>query len=251
MSETADDGKKVFFLYPQSVIQDELITFLLKNEFEVYFLNDHQKAIRLFRKFNNSLCFINIDDGLKEDEWENYIKSLKADPATKGVQIGILSYNNDPDLIQKYLMDVGVECGFVQLKLGVKQSTDIILKVIEVNEAKGRRKFVRVNCENDPKVLLNFSHKEYSYKGQIIDISSVGVACRFPETVSVDNKTILHKIQLNLKGSLIQTDGIILARRSDNEKILIIVFNPRPKESELEKIHRFIHKILQKEMDKF
>ncbi len=247
---TTSDGKKVFFLYPQSVIQDELITFLLKNEFEVYFLNDHEKAIRLFRKFNNSICFINIDDGLKEDEWEKYIISLRANSGTKGVQIGILSYNNDPELMQKYLMDIGVECGFVQLKLGVKQSTDIILKVLEVNEAKGRRKFIRVNCENDPKVLMNFSHKEYNYQGQIIDISSVGIACRFQETISVENKTILHKIQLNLKGSLIQTDGIILARRSDSEKILIIVFNPRPKESELEKIHKFIHKALQKEMDK-
>lgn len=167
------------------------------------------------------------------------------------IQVGILSYNNDPNLMQKYLMDIGVQCGFVQLKLGVKQSSDIILKVLEVNEAKGRRKFVRVNCENDPKVLLNFSHNEFSYKGQIIDISSVGIACRFQETVSVENKTILHKIQLNLKGSLIQTDGIILARRSDSENILIIVFNPRPKESELEKIHKFIHRALQKEMDKF
>lgn len=250
MSE-AGNNKKVFFLYPQSVIQDELITFLLKNEFEVYFLNDHEKAIRLFRKFKNSICFINIDDGLKEEEWEKYITSLRADPETKEVQIGILSYNNDPDLMQKYLMDIGVECGFIQLKLGVKQSTDIILKVLEVNEAKGRRKFVRVNCENDPKVMVNFSHREHSYQGQIIDISSVGVACKFSESVSAKNKTILHKIQLNLKGSLIQTDGIILARRSDNERILIMVFNPRLKDLELEKIHKFIHKTLQKEMDKF
>ena len=247
----AENSKKVFFLYPQSVIQDELITFLLKNEFEVYFLDDHEKAIRLFRKYKDAICFINIDDGLKEDEWEKYIIGLRSNPETSGVQVGILSYNNDPSLMQKYLMDIGVQCGFVQLKLGVKQSSDIILKVLEVNEAKGRRKFVRVNCENDPKVLLNFSHNEFSYKGQIIDISSVGIACRFQETVSVENKTILHKIQLNLKGSLIQTDGIILARRSDSENILIIVFNPRPKESELEKIHKFIHRALQKEMDKF
>lgn len=250
MNESSD-GKKVFFLYPQSVIQDELITFLLKSEFEVYFLKDHQKAVRLFRKFNDAICFINVDDGLKEDGWEKYITSLKADSKIKGLQIGILSYNNDPELMQKYLMDIGVECGFVQLKLGVKQSTDIILKVLEVNEAKGRRKFVRVNCENDPKVTLNFSHKEYSYKGQIIDISSVGVACRFQEIVSVENKTILNDIQLNLKGSLIQTDGIILARRFDSEMILIMVFNPRPKDIDLEKIHKFIHKTLQKEMDKF
>ncbi|MEA1911787.1 MAG: PilZ domain-containing protein, partial [Spirochaetota bacterium] len=64
MSES-DNGKKIFFLYPQSVIQDELISFLLRNEYEVYFLNDHVKATKLFKRFSNSICFINIDDGLK------------------------------------------------------------------------------------------------------------------------------------------------------------------------------------------
>ncbi|MEA1911727.1 MAG: PilZ domain-containing protein, partial [Spirochaetota bacterium] len=173
MNETAA-GKKVFFLYPQSVIQEELISFLLKNEYEVYFLNDHIKAKRIFRQFNNSICFINIDDGLKEAEWGEYISSLRSDSEIKGLQIGILSYNNDPGLMQKYLMDIGVEAGFIQLKLGIKQSTEIILKVLDANEAKGRRKFVRVNCENDQRVVLNFNHKDSSYEGQIIDLSSVG-----------------------------------------------------------------------------
>jgi len=248
MSE-AGNGKKVFFLYPQSVIQDELISVLLKNEYEVFFLTDHLKATRIFTRFTNSICFINIDDGLKEDEWEKYIKNLKSNAKTSSVQIGILSYNNDPELMQKYLMDVGVECGFIQLKLGVKQSTDIILKVLEVNEAKGRRKFVRANCEKDPRVVMNFAYKEASYEGKILDLSSVGFACEFPEPLPINNKTVIQKIQLNLRGSLVQADAIVLSRRYDSEKILVMVFNPRLKEAELEKIHNFIHKTLQKTID--
>lgn len=248
MSES-QDGKKIFFLYPQSVIQDELISILLKNEYEVYFLNDHVKATRILKRFPNSICYINIDDGLKEEEWEAYIKNLKADEAIKNLELGILSYNNDPNLMQKYLMDIGVKCGFIQLKLGVKQSTDIILKVLEVNEAKGRRKFVRANCENDPRVIMNFGYKESSYEGRIIDISSVGIACEFNDTIPIDNKTIIPKIQLNLRGSLVQADAIIISRRHDSDRILVMVFNPRPKEAELEKVHNFIHKTLQKTID--
>lgn len=250
MNDT-EDGKKIFFLYPQSVIQQELISFLLKNEYEVYFLTDHQKAINIFKKFANSICFINIDDGLKEVEWEKYINNLKSDEITKGVRIGILSYNNDPGLMQKYLMDLGVECGFIQLKLGVKQSTDIILKVLEANEAKGRRKFVRASCNDDPRVVMNFVHKESNYEGRIIDISSVGIACEFPTTLPIKNKTVLPNIQLNLRGSLVQANAIILSRRYDSEKILVMVFNPRLKEFELEKVHNFIHKTLQKMIAKF
>lgn len=248
MNEVSD-GKKVFFLYPQSVIQDELISFLLKNEFEVYFLTDHLKAKRIFRRFPNSICFINIDDGLKEPEWAEYIANLRSDSEIKKVQIGILSYNSDPNLIQKYLMDIGVECGFIQLKLGVKQSRDIVLKVLEANEAKGRRKYVRVNFENDARVVLNFSHEDSSYEGQIIDLSSVGVACKFPDKIPIENKTMLQKMQLNLRGSLVQVDGFIISRRFDSERILVIVFNPRPEELELEKVHTFLHKTLQKQID--
>jgi len=248
MSESTD-GKKIFFLYPQSVIRDELISSLLINEYEVYFLNDHIKATRIFKRFKNSICFINIDDGLKETEWEQYIKSLKINKETAEVQIGILSYNNDPELMQKYLMDLGVGCGFIQLKIGVKQSTDIILKVLEANEAKGRRKFVRANCEKDQRVVMNFGYKESSYEGSIIDISSVGIACEFPEPIPIENKSVIPKIQLNLRGSLVQADAIILSRRYDSDKIIVMVFNPRPKELELEKIHNFIHKTLQKTID--
>ncbi len=247
--DESPNGKKVFFLYPQSVIQDELIAFLLRNEYEVYFLNDHLKASRIFKRFTNSICFINIDNGLKEPEWEQYIKDLRSDSEIKGLQIGILSYNNNPVLMQKYLMDIAVECGFVQLKLGIKQSTDIILKVLEANEAKGRRKFVRADCTKDSRAVLNFSYKDSFFEGKIIDISSVGLACEFNQTIPIDNKTILHKIQLNLRGSLIQVDGLILSRRFDSERILVIVFNPRPKEKELDKIHIFIHKTLQKNID--
>ena len=250
MSETGN-GKKVFFLYPHSVIQDELISFLLKNEYEVYFLTDHLKATRIFKRFTNSICFINIDDGIKEDEWETYIRKLQSDKELSNLQLGILSYNNDPNLIQKYLMDIGVECGFIQLKLGVKQSKDIILKVLEANEAKGRRKFVRANCEKDQRVVMNFGYKESNYEGSIIDISSVGIACEFPEPVPIDNKTVIPKIQLNLRGSLVQADAIILSRRYDSEKILVMVFNPRLVEAELEKVHNFIHKTLQKTIDMY
>jgi hypothetical protein len=228
-----------------------LISVILKNEYEVYFLNDPSKAIRIFKRFGNSICFINIEGGLDETEWTEYITGLKGNPEIKGLQIGILSYNNDPELMQKYLMDIGVECGFIQLKLGIKKSTEIILKVLEANEAKGRRKFVRANCEKDLRVVMNFNYKESSYQGQILDISSVGMACSLPTEIPIDNKSMLNKIQLNLRGSLVQLDGIILSRRHDSNKILVIVFNPRLKNKELEKVHIFIHKTLQKLIDIF
>ncbi len=48
-------GKKVIFLYPQSVIQEKLVTEIMKNEYEVYLLHDHEKNLRLIKKYNNSI----------------------------------------------------------------------------------------------------------------------------------------------------------------------------------------------------
>jgi hypothetical protein len=98
---------------------------------------------------------------------------------------------------------------------------------------------------------MNFGYKDSSYEGKILDLSSVGIACKFPSPIPIDNKTVIPKIQLNLRGSLVQANAIILSRRYDSENILVMVFNPRLKESELLKVHNFIHKTLQKDLDKF
>ena len=68
-------GKKVFFLYPHSVIQNEMVIELIRNEYEIYLLFDHMKTVRLLEKYNDSILFINIDEGLMENEWEKYIKA--------------------------------------------------------------------------------------------------------------------------------------------------------------------------------
>ena len=71
-----------------------------------------------------------------------------ASPDTGSVQIGILSYNEDRELAEKYLMDIGVQCGFIKLKLGLQESIAIILKTLEATEARGNRKYVRAKLQN-------------------------------------------------------------------------------------------------------
>lgn len=244
-------GKKIFFLYPQSVIQEDLIFFLLGKGYEVYTLSDHIKAQKLFKRFEDSICFINIDGGLKESDWEKYIIDLRSDSEIKNLQIGILSYNSEQTLMKKYLIDIGVECGFVQLKLGLEPSQEILLKVLKVSEAKGQRKFVRVSCEDDSRAVINFTYGDSRYEGQIIDLSIVGFACRFTDRIPVENKTVIHGIQFNLRGVLFQTDAIILNRRSDDERIAVLIFHPEPGETEHQKLYKFIHFTLQNHINMF
>ncbi len=238
-------GKKVIFLYPQSVIQEKLVTEIIKNEYEVYLLHDHAMNIRFIQKYNNSILFINIDDGLKEPEWEKYIKDIMNNENTKDVHIGILSYDENKELAQKYLMDIGVSCGFIKLKIGLKESTEIILKTLEVNEAKGQRKYVRVSCKEYKNASFNAKIEGDVHSGYITDISSVGMAITFDNAVSLKVKTLLSDIQLRLRGIICMVTGVVIAIRKGDTNTYVIMFVKNMNAETKNKIYNFIYSILQ------
>lgn len=254
MSDAQQDqnllGKKVFFLNPPSVIQDEMISDILKNEYEVYLVRDPIKTVRLMHKYPDSILFVNIDFNSKEVDWEIWIKAMMDDPATKDVRIGILTYNKDQALAEKYLMDLMVPCGFIKLTLGLKESTDILLKALEANEAKGRRKYVRVMVPETTPAPFNVVAQGNTQTGRIVDISSVGMACLFDKFVNLKAHSVLESVQLRLKGSLCMINGIVMGTRNDHGQIsYIIMFDPKMTADTRAKIRSFIFSTQQAIMD--
>ena len=242
-------GKKVFILYPHSVIKDELLDFLIMSGFESYVLHDHKRALKLLAAFPDSIMFINIDEGMSEKEWETYIRGIQENPATENSHLGILSYNTDQRLMQKYLMDIGVSCGYIQLKLGTKESTRIMLSVLEANEARGKRKFVRAFCENETSATVNIKSSSGFYYGKILDISAVGIAAQFEKFDPLPTNSIIREMQLKLRGGLVLTNAILIGRRG-KEKVWIFLFDvPRMNPDHKLIIHRFIKYTLQHYID--
>jgi len=245
-------GKKVFLLYPHSVIREEMLDDLIMNGFETYTLHDHKRAIKILERFPDSIMFINIDEGMPEKEWEVYIKSIQENPKTKETRLGILSYNQDIKLMEKYLMKLSVPCGYIQLKLGMQESSKIILNALYVNEAKGRRKCIRAFCEDEVSTSMNYKSDEgLFFQGQILDISSAGVAARIPKfPAMLTLNTMLRGVQLRLKGALVMVNAILVGKRSDDINVCILVFDPsslNPANKQV--IHHFIKQNLQKYID--
>ena len=248
MSDGNNLGKKVFFLYPHSVIQDELVEQMLDDEYEVYLLRDHAKALRILQQNPDSICFINIDEGLKEKEWEEYVRNLLSGENVSGILVGILSYNSDKDLMQKYLMDVGVPCGYIQLKLGLEESAAIIRKVLIANEARGRRRYVRAVCEHDPLSQVNITTATGTKTGNIVDISSVGISCSFEEDPLLARNMLLKDMQLVMRGARVKTAGVIFGFREDLMKRYVILFKGLSNESK-KKIRKYIYSALQQTIE--
>ncbi len=243
-------GRKVFILNPSSVVTNELIEGLLAAEYELYILKDREKALRVLHKFPDSVLFINIDTGAKEDVWEAYVRQIMKNPKLRSVRIGILSYNPSPELAKRYLIDIGVPCGFVRLRLGIKESTRIMLKALEANEAKGRRKYVRAVVGQDARAGFNVQYQGQLREGTILDISSVGMAVQFEAPVDIPPKSRLPELQLRLRNSLVRVNGIALNQRADNPLVYVILFQHGVETKARYQIRMYIHNRLQEEIDR-
>jgi hypothetical protein len=241
-------GKKIFILYPHSVIRDEMFDLLIMAGFESYVLHDHKRALKLLAKFPDSIMFVNIDEGLQEKEWEAYLREVQEDPKTQDCKLGILSYNTDQKLMQKYLMDMALPCGYIQLKLGAKETTKIILGALEANEARGRRKYIRAFCQDESKATVNIKGSGGFYYGKILDISAVGIAARFDKFEDLPPNAKLKEVQLKLRGGLVLTDAVLMGKREDNVMVLLFDVTRMDPDHKIT-IHRFIKYTLQHYMD--
>ena len=242
-------GKKVFFIYPNSVIQVEMVAELIKCEYEVYLIKDYDKALTIFHRYPESVVFINIDEGQEESQWEEYVQTIKNDPDMEAVQVGIMTYNDDPELAQKYLMDIMVSGGFIKLSLGLKESTALVLKVLEANEARGRRKFLRVQ-HVDHFSSLNAKLDDKPLNGTVVDISSAGMACTFDHDVPIPARTVIDSIQLKLKGILCLVSGIVMGSRMEGDhRIYVLLFGPKTPPDNKDKIRTFMQWALQHQIE--
>jgi hypothetical protein len=219
---------------------------LIMSGFESYASWDPQRSRSLLAHFPGSIMFVNIDEGMPEAKWETYIREIQENPKTQESRLGILSYNTNPRLMEKYLMDLALPCGYIQLKLGLQASTKIILNALEANEARGRRKYIRAFCEDDRSSTMNYKTPEGAlYYGKLLDISSVGIAVRFDKPVELPANTKIQGIQLRLRSSLIMTDGVVVGKRSDKSGVWIILLDPHMKTHEKLTIHHYIKSRLQ------
>jgi len=248
MGRSDFEARKVFFLYPHSVIQQELVKELVANEYEVYLVMDHVKLREIIKRYERPIIFINIDDNLQQEEWQQYIEEM-INSDDNSAQIGILTYNEDQGLAQRYLMDVMIPCGFIKLKLGLEQSRTIILKTLEANEAKGRRKYLRMDCWDFNNTEFNVMVQGGLFTGKIRDISSVGMAFIFNEDLVLAKHTVVSDIQLKLKGKIARVSGPVMGSRVIPEgTIHVMVFDKRTDFETRNRIHVFIYETLQEQI---
>jgi len=241
-------GRRVLFVDPPSVIQEQMIHFLVTAQYEAGVVKDIRTIPKVLNAFPQSVVYFNLDSRLPPETLEQIVQDVINTKNQHGAEVGILSYNENRELAQHYLMEIGTTGGYLTLHIGFAKSARIIMRALDAVEARGDRKFVRVKAPPD-KATLNINLGERSVVGQIVDISEAGTACLLKEEYSVG--TYFNDIQLRLWGSVTQTSGTLRGTRSTSRgTVSVIMFDPITDSKAREKLYGFIKRVMQNEIDK-
>ena len=244
---TRPGGRRVLFVDPPSVVQDQMIHFLITAQYEAAIVKDHRKINAALRAFPGSVVYFNIDSHLPEQALEQIVKAVISGGDQHGAEVGILSYNPNPELAKHFLMDLGASCGYVILELGFQKSARIIIKALEAAEARGDRRFVRVKVPTG-KGSLEFSLSGKSVTGEVLDISEAGMAALI--RADLPKETVIPDIQLRLWGSILSVGGQIHGtRKTPMGLVYVVMFDKITDSRSREKLYGFLKRVMQYEVD--
>ncbi|MDR1100015.1 MAG: PilZ domain-containing protein [Treponema sp.] len=239
-------GKKIFFLHPSAAVQNEIITELIQQEYEVYIVKDQTALIKVLKHYPNAIVFADIDEGMGEKDWEAWIRGLLDNPETSQICVGILSVNGDEVLQRKYINSVKVQGGYTVLKADMNSVIKQLADILKALDAKGRRKYIRATTENESLTTVNLPVNGTFVNGTIKDISVVGFSCCFAEDPDLTKNSLFQNIQIKLQTMLLKAEGIIFGSRMDGTaKIYVVLFTQRIDPDARARIRKYIQQNLQ------
>jgi hypothetical protein len=247
-------GRRVFFVAPPSVVQDQLIDLLIQGEFEVSIVKNPQALFTLVDQFPYGIFFLNTEAPLvdKYSSWDTVIDEMRRLNPQGTIRIGVMGYNTTPEMAQHFLIDKEVECGYIQLKLGLAQTAKILLKTLEINEARGRRKFIRVpGIPGKNSLSIRTAHRLLD--GTLMDISTAGMAVILnDQSKLLSSDESLDDIQMRLWGSLFSVKAKLMGKRLVQGKgmVHVLLFDPPIDGPAKLKLHSYIKRVIQQETDK-
>ena len=245
-------GKKIFFLYPTAVVQNNIIFELVQHEYEVYVARNKDTLRRVLRKYPDSVVFVDVNEKMPEKEWETWINAVMTAPDTKTVSIGIISSSENEEQRNKYLQTIKIAAGYTMLRFDLDKSIKQILEILQALDAKGRRKYIRTTTEGDSSTTINIPMNGAFINGRIMDISVVGISFTLEGSPDIVKNTLVKDVQLILQTSRIKVEGILFGSRMDKkEKIYVLLFSQRVgADADLRaKIRKYIQHNLQARMD--
>lgn len=240
MLNSNSDSRRIFFLYPHQETEARIIKDVITHEYEAFLINDHSAARKLLTELNKSLLFVNVDQPLKHSSWDEYIKEIDQINSIQNVMVGTIAKESKNIDSYKSLSNV---C--VSFENGIETCSQSILDVLEKNNARGKRKYIRAKCEEMHRASFSIKLHTTIHVGLIHDISTFAMACSFQENIEIKPDSYFTDLQIRLDGRVFQLSGKTIGSRNENN-ILIIMFDYNNHPGVKENIQIFIYHALQR-----
>ena len=249
-------GRKVFFINPPLYVENYLHLELKQHEYEVYIISDFRYTKAALRHFPDALCFIFIDDEMSYDEWFNFIQSFQKDPVLKTIFVGLMSANIPKQVHERFLMNLSLPGGFIMLtEFKGSALIEKIVGILDLNGAKGRRKYLRWDCSsNDTPLNGYFANGSQLLQVSIVNISSVGFVCYYPASYgdALKKNALIPSFSITLGRRSIVTPSVVFeTKRVDATKyISIMLFSKHVGQDDRKVIKNFVFDQLQDRFEK-
>jgi len=248
--KSSHEGKRVFFLHPSALVQNEVVSELAQEEFEVYTIKDENKMCKALRNYPDSIFFANVNEKMRESAWVELIQMIHKKPETASVGIGIIAASSDEDTRRKYTELLTLQCGYTVIKSDTHEVTKQLSTILNNANAKGRRKYIRIIVDKEASAVINLPLNGAFVNGIIKDISAVGFSCVFQDDIGLKKNSLFEDMQLRLQSQILKAEGIVFGSRKDSyEEVYVILFSQRVDSSVRSKIRKYLQAYLQHKMD--
>lgn len=242
-------GRKVFFINPPIRIQSFVIEGLREQEYEVYSIPDYKTAKHILQANRDALCFIYIDAGLNYEQWYKYIRSFEEDEILKTVFVGIISDSISEKKKNFFLVNTTLPGGFI---IGNEGSLEELFRkvkdILDVNGAKGRRQYIRLNCKNRKDIYAYLTHGTKLLSLTIDDISTAGMAVRGSASMATlfTKGTVIPNLSLTIERKTFVISSVVLNCGLDEtgKNCKIVLLTPSLKDVDKNVIRNFIFEIM-------
>lgn len=240
-------GRRVFFLNPPLSVENSILPVLKSKDYEVYIIRESSCAKPVLKKNENAICFIFIDDELALDGWYNFIKSFETDPSLKSIFLGVMSYKAKPKEQENFMMNLKLPGGFVMLEKNLEQATATIEGILKINGAKGVRKCIRLELNDNNDVNGYFTNGSMLYSFKLVDISALGCAAVVSAKMAgiFQKGRVIQNVSITMKRYSFVCSIVVYNTKITNDSCLVVMmFNSDTSMNVRKKIHDFIYETL-------
>lgn len=243
-------GKKIFFINPTTKIEKYIVQELRNMEYEAYSISDYKCAKAILKENSDAICFVYLDSGLTYTQWYKFVKTFEYDDSLKHIFIGLLSDKISEKKKDFFLMNANLPGGFTMTNIPMEELFPKIQKILDVNEAKGKRQYIRLICKKLSQISAYIRVSGKLFPLELLDISSVGFAVNMTSALSgvFVQKTAVNNISLTINKETFNITGVVLMSKISGDMMNSVLFIKSPDETLVKTIKSLIFSVLDENM---